>query len=357
MDANTAAYVTQAGLTFQIGLKCLTVCLRDYYCFYQILFLIRSIRPALSVVILCIILKLASLFSYFVFSPGTAANMWFHLSSSEIRVERNGLMVISLSLPLFLLSLLTMAGLDERTWIFCFSFRFRCPKKKLQMWAARHTYTKMLDWKKHKNQAVQTKRGAKRSAAPSLFFVHTSSLHDLFMVLFSKRDCTCRSAPLAGCWTQQISRAEDTLVSPPLKFVHVSLPTTSTSQARNEVVKVKHHLCGLHRYGIPRCANMLSQHGQAISRETTLDTSVISVLTTSSAFYWSHRGSGAVFRVVGQRIPLCSGLCLSSPLLHAGCLWAMETQSYICVSHHSSRSKDLENFWNNQPKEWLRCGI
>lgn len=52
-------------------------------------------------------------------------------------------MVISLSLPLFLHSLHTMAGLDERTCIFCLSFKFRCLKK-LQMWAARHTYTKML---------------------------------------------------------------------------------------------------------------------------------------------------------------------------------------------------------------------
>lgn len=83
------------------------------------------------------------------FSTRTAANMWFHLSSSEIRVEKNRLMVISLSLSL--LSLLTVAGLDERTCIFCFSFKFRCPKK-LQMWAARHTYTKMLEWKKWKTK-------------------------------------------------------------------------------------------------------------------------------------------------------------------------------------------------------------
>ena len=64
------------------------------------------------------------------FSPRTAANMWFHLSSSEIKAERNRLMVICLSLPLFLHFLLTVAGPDERTCIFCFSFKFHCPKKK-----------------------------------------------------------------------------------------------------------------------------------------------------------------------------------------------------------------------------------
>lgn len=98
-------------------------------------------------------------FSCSVFFPlKTTANMWFHLSSSEIRVEKNRLMVILLSLPLFLLSLHTVAGLDERACIFCLSFKFCCLKK-LQMWAARHTYTKMLD-RKNKNYVVWTKRRA-----------------------------------------------------------------------------------------------------------------------------------------------------------------------------------------------------
>lgn len=54
----------------------------------------------------CLYLKLSfpSLFFCSVFSPRIAANMWFHLSSSEIRVQKNRLMVISLSLPFPLLS-------------------------------------------------------------------------------------------------------------------------------------------------------------------------------------------------------------------------------------------------------------
>lgn len=68
-------------------------------------------------------------------------------------------MVISLSLPLFLLSLHTVAGLDERACIFCLSFKFCCLKK-LQMWAARHTYTKMLDRKKQKLCSVDKEKSS-----------------------------------------------------------------------------------------------------------------------------------------------------------------------------------------------------
>lgn len=49
-------------------------------------------------------------------------------------------------------------------------------------------------------------------------------------------------------------------------------------------------------------------------------------------------------------------LILSLPVC---CLWAMETESCICSSHHPAhpRSKDLENRWNTLQTEWLRCGI
>lgn len=117
-------------------------------------------RPVLSPLII-LRLPVFSPFSCSVFSPKTAANMWFHLSSGEIRPKKkkkNRLMVISLSpyllpsSPLF--SLVLPPPHRGRAWwkdlccIFCFSFKFRCPRKKLQMWAARHTYTKMLRWKK-----------------------------------------------------------------------------------------------------------------------------------------------------------------------------------------------------------------
>lgn len=60
----------------------------------------------------------------------------------KLERRRTELMVISLSFPPF--PLLTVTGPDERTCIFCFSFKFR-HRKMLQMWAARHTYTKMQE--------------------------------------------------------------------------------------------------------------------------------------------------------------------------------------------------------------------
>lgn len=183
---NTAAYASQPGFKFQIWLKweqmlpSLTVRL-SVWLLLPHSFLIRSICPA---PFLLIILKLAPLFFSFcsVFSTRAAANMWFHLSSSEIRVEENRLMVICLSLSL--LSPLTVARLDERTCIFCFSFKFRCPKKKSTCGLLATPTQKCWIEKKEKISRVDKERNKKSSSSCK----HKSSeppvlLHDVFWSL------------------------------------------------------------------------------------------------------------------------------------------------------------------------------
>lgn len=137
-------------------------------------------------------------------SPFAAANMWFHLSTSEIRAERNRLMVISLSLPLFLFSLLTVAALDERTCIFCFSFRFHCPKK-LHMWAVHHTYPKMLHWQTE--QYWQTQREHRND----LWLLPFSLIHKIkscFLVSFGRKAAGMKNKVIFGVHSQMSRPAE-----------------------------------------------------------------------------------------------------------------------------------------------------
>lgn len=89
---------------------------------------------------------------------------------------------------------------------FCFSFKFRRTKK-LQMWAARHTYTKMLDWKKKRKKKKENKKVSSadkermRAAAPL-------ALPDKQeMSFYLLRDRSPVLVFLSGYWTQQTAWA------------------------------------------------------------------------------------------------------------------------------------------------------
>lgn len=141
------------------------------------------------------------------FSPRTAANMWFHLSCSEIRVEKNRLMVISLSLPLSLLSLSSpWHGLMKGPVYFALVSNSTARKKKGKRKKKENCRCGLLATPTQKcwPEKIKTKQRRQRGEQKDLQLPCSSCKRMIFSGLFCKNSCW--SAPLAGYWT---SWAED----------------------------------------------------------------------------------------------------------------------------------------------------
>lgn len=117
----------------------------------------------------------------------------------KLERRRTKLMVISLSFPS--LSLLTVTGPDERTCIFCLSFKFRRTKM-LQMWAARHTYTKMQEWEEDERHRQKSTGGKDLQLFPSW---HKHKRRSHLFCTYSPDEIVLAASPLLHPSSEELS--------------------------------------------------------------------------------------------------------------------------------------------------------